>query len=113
MAFASLANALVLLDACGYSGVLAGTHEHSIITKMTDRWLSVAVGGIICWLYQMREGAREVVFDQMSAALANLSFVDIFNLCVFLTFTICYTYQLFYVFVVLTRRAPRHKGGGR
>lgn len=47
------------------------------------------------------------MFDQISDVLANLSFVDIFNLCVFLTFTICYTYQLFYVFVVLTRRAPR------
>ena len=35
------------------------------------------------------------------------SFVDIFNFCVFLTFTICYTYQLFYVLVVLTRRAPK------
>ncbi|MCI8424515.1 MAG: glycosyltransferase, partial [Adlercreutzia sp.] len=36
-----------------------------------------------------------------------LSFVDIFNFCVFLTFTICYTYQLYYVLVVLTRRAPK------
>ena len=31
---------------------------------------------------------------------SQISFVDIFNFCVFLTFTICYTYQLYYVFVV-------------
>ena len=30
--------------------------------------------------------------------------MDIFNFCVFLAFTICYTYQLYYVFVVLTRK---------
>ena len=36
----------------------------------------------------------------------QISFVDIFNFCVFLTFSICYTYQLYYVFVVLTRRPP-------
>ena len=35
---------------------------------------------------------------------SQISFVDIFNFCVFLTFTICYTYQLYYVFVVLTRK---------
>lgn len=39
---------------------------------------------------------------------SQVSFVDIFNFCVFLTFTICYTYQLFYIFVVLTRKAPDH-----
>lgn len=39
--------------------------------------------------------------------MAELSFVDIFNGCVFITFTICYTYQLFYVFVSLTRRPPK------
>ncbi len=38
--------------------------------------------------------------------MAALSFIDIFNFCVFLTFTICYTYQLYYVFVVLTRKPP-------
>lgn len=38
--------------------------------------------------------------------MAALSFIDIFNFCVFLTFTCCYTYQLFYVLVVLTRK-PR------
>ncbi|WP_302799570.1 glycosyltransferase family 2 protein, partial [Senegalimassilia anaerobia] len=35
---------------------------------------------------------------------SHISFVDIFNFCVFLAFTICYTYQLYYVFVVLTRK---------
>lgn len=46
------------------------------------------------------------MFDQLAEAMARLSFVDVFNFCVFITFTICYTYQLYYVFVVLTRRAP-------
>ena len=31
--------------------------------------------------------------------LSYISFVDVFNFCVFLTFTICYAYQLFYVLV--------------
>ncbi len=44
------------------------------------------------------------MFDQF---LANVSFVDVFNFSVFLTFTICYTYQLYYVYVVLTRPAPQ------
>ncbi|RXZ54181.1 glycosyltransferase [Senegalimassilia faecalis] len=35
---------------------------------------------------------------------SQVSFVDIFNFCVFLAFTICYTYQLYYVFVVLTHK---------
>ena len=35
---------------------------------------------------------------------SQVSFVDIFNFCVFLAFAICYTYQLYYVFVVLTRK---------
>lgn len=39
--------------------------------------------------------------------LSTLSFVDIFNICVFITFTFCYAYQLFYVLVVLTRKAPK------
>ena len=45
------------------------------------------------------KGAK--VLDQF---FSQISFVDIFNFCVFLTFTICYTYQLNYVFVVLTRK---------
>ena len=46
------------------------------------------------------KGAGEVL-DQF---FSQISFVDIFNFCVFLTFSICYTYQLYYVFVVLTRK---------
>lgn len=38
---------------------------------------------------------------------SQISFVDIFNFCVLITFTICYTYQIFYVFVVLTRKPPK------
>lgn len=37
---------------------------------------------------------------------SQISFVDIFNFCVFLTFSICYTYQIYYIFVVLTRKPP-------
>ena len=44
------------------------------------------------------------MFDDV---LSTLSFVDIFNICVFITFTFCYAYQLFYVLVVLTRKAPK------
>lgn len=44
------------------------------------------------------------MFEELSQSMAALSFIDIFNFCVFLTFTICYTYQLYYVFVVLTRK---------
>ena len=47
------------------------------------------------------------MFDTMSDVMASLSFVDIFNVCVFVAFTCCYTYQLFYVFWVLTHRAPK------
>lgn len=39
--------------------------------------------------------------------LAQISFVDVFNFCVFLTFTICYSYQLYYVYVTLAKQAPR------
>ncbi|MEF9841330.1 MAG: glycosyltransferase family 2 protein [Raoultibacter sp.] len=35
---------------------------------------------------------------------SQISFVDIFNFCVFLTFSLCYVYQLYYVLVVLTRK---------
>ena len=34
--------------------------------------------------------------------LSGVTLVDIFNFCVFLVFTVCYGYQLYYVFVVLT-----------
>lgn len=43
-----------------------------------------------------------------SQILSEISFVDIFNFCVFITFSICYTYQVFYVFVVLTRKPPQY-----
>ena len=35
---------------------------------------------------------------------SEISFVDIFNFSVFLAFTICYAYQLFYIFNVLTTK---------
>ncbi|MCL1799534.1 MAG: glycosyltransferase family 2 protein [Eggerthellaceae bacterium] len=46
------------------------------------------------------------MFDQF---FSQISFVDVFNFCVFITFSICYTYQIFYVFVVLTRRPPERR----
>ncbi|NGM18168.1 glycosyltransferase [Eggerthellaceae bacterium zg-893] len=42
----------------------------------------------------------------LDQVFTQISFIDVFNFCVFLTFTICYTYQLYYVVVVLTRRPP-------
>ncbi|MGI6591216.1 MAG: glycosyltransferase family 2 protein [Eggerthellaceae bacterium] len=45
------------------------------------------------------------MFDTL---FSQLSFVDIFNFCVFLVFTIGYSYQLYYVFYVLTHKVePR------
>lgn len=44
------------------------------------------------------------MFDQF---FSQISFIDIFNFCVFLTFTCCYTYQIFYVFVSLTRKPEK------
>ena len=38
---------------------------------------------------------------------SQISFVDIFNFSVFLAFTICYSYQLFYIFKVLTTKQPQ------
>ena len=43
------------------------------------------------------------------STLSYISFVDVFNICVFLTFTICYAYQLFYVLVGLLRRKDHPK----
>lgn len=37
---------------------------------------------------------------------SQLSFVEWFNFGVFVTFALCYTYQIFYIFVVLTRKPP-------
>jgi cellulose synthase/poly-beta-1,6-N-acetylglucosamine synthase-like glycosyltransferase len=45
------------------------------------------------------------VLDQL---FSQVSFVDIFNFCVFLTFSCCYLYQLYYVLVTLTRKPPKH-----
>ena len=36
--------------------------------------------------------------------MPQLSFADIFNICVFVAFTVCYAYQLFYIVEVLWRR---------
>jgi cellulose synthase/poly-beta-1,6-N-acetylglucosamine synthase-like glycosyltransferase len=44
------------------------------------------------------------LFDSL---FTQLSFVDIFNFCVFLVFTIGYSYQLYYVFHVLTHKVPQ------
>lgn len=43
------------------------------------------------------------MFDQL---FSEISFIDIFNFCVFITFSICYTYQIFYVFISLSRKPP-------
>ena len=51
----------------------------------------------------MVEGVK--VLDQF---FSQISFIDIFNFSVFAVFTICYTYQLFYVLVVLTRKPKEH-----
>ena len=61
----------------------------------------------MCFARNLRRRVRSEgsVLNQI---LADVSFVDVFNFSVFLTFTICYTYQLYYVFVVLTRPAPKH-----
>ena len=40
--------------------------------------------------------------------LAQWSFVDIFNFCVFIAFTCCYAYQLVYVPIVLLKKHPKH-----
>ena len=43
------------------------------------------------------------MFEQM---LSHMTFVDVFNWSVLLVFSICYIYQFYYVFVVLTRKPP-------
>ena len=45
----------------------------------------------------MQEAALEEFFE-------HLTFVDIFNFCVFLAFLICYAYQIFYIFEVLLHK---------
>ena len=44
---------------------------------------------------------KEVVVDQF---FSQISFVDIFNFSVFLAFTVCYAYQLFYILKVLVTK---------
>lgn len=43
------------------------------------------------------------LFEQF---LSQMSFVDIFNTCVFIVFACCYLYQLIYVFIVLLNKQP-------
>ena len=50
------------------------------------------------------EGVK--VFDLL---ISEGLLVDAFDICVFFIFTFCYAYQLFYVFVVLTREPPRRE----
>ena len=47
----------------------------------------------------MAKGA--FVLEEM---LSSLSFVDFFNMCVFVVFTCCYAYQIIYVFVSLAKK---------
>lgn len=46
------------------------------------------------------------MFDTLMQYMSQLSFVDTFNFCVFLIFTVCFSYQLFYVVVVLVKKPP-------
>jgi cellulose synthase/poly-beta-1,6-N-acetylglucosamine synthase-like glycosyltransferase len=46
------------------------------------------------------------VVQGFSQTLAMLSFVDIFNISIFVVFSACYLYQLIYVFIVLAKPAP-------
>lgn len=46
------------------------------------------------------------MFEQL---FSQLTFVDVFNGCVFLAFTICYCYQFFYVLTVLVRKPPKQQ----
>lgn len=41
--------------------------------------------------------------------MSYISFVDVFNFCVFLTFTICYAYQLYYVLIGLVKKVENPK----
>ena len=45
----------------------------------------------------------------MSDLFAEMSYVDIFNICVFLLFSLCFAYQLVYVFVVLLKKPPHYE----
>ena len=41
--------------------------------------------------------------------MSYISFVDVFNICVFITFTVCYAYQLFYILVGLVCKVKHPK----
>jgi cellulose synthase/poly-beta-1,6-N-acetylglucosamine synthase-like glycosyltransferase len=45
-----------------------------------------------------------ILFEQF---FSQLSFVDAFNFCVFILFTACYAYQIFYIFVVLFNKPQK------
>lgn len=46
------------------------------------------------------------MIENIQHFLSTLSFIEVFNLCVFAAFSIFYFYQLFYAFVVLVREPP-------
>ena len=50
-----------------------------------------------------------LAMQNIAAMLSYISFVDVFNFCVFLTFTVCYAYQLYYVLVGLLRKVEHPK----
>ena len=49
------------------------------------------------------------MFEQL---FSQLTFVDVFNVGVFIAFTVCYCYQFFYVLMVLTHRPPKQEATG-
>ena len=51
-----------------------------------------------------RRGSADRGAKAIDQLLSQVSFVDIFNFLVFIVFTVCYAYQLYYVLVVLTRK---------
>ena len=59
-----------------------------------------------CWQRECPNGVRKEERSDRPTVV-QLSFVDIFNGLVFITFTVCYAYQLYYVLVVLTPQAEK------
>lgn len=47
------------------------------------------------------------MFEAFQAWFSRLSFVEVFNFCVMIFFSICYVYQLYYTFVVLLKAPPK------
>lgn len=41
--------------------------------------------------------------------LSYVSFVDVFNTCVFIMFSVCYAYQLYFVLIGLIKKPPQYK----